>query len=199
MFTGIIEGAGFIRSRREGKGHLILQIQASFSLSSIKKGESISVNGCCLTVTKKEGKCFWTDLSQETLKRTNLGRLQDGERVNLERAVRLSDRMGGHLVSGHVDGIGRVVSINRNGAGVELTIGFSTELRPYLIPKGSIAVDGVSMTVNHLTKNRFTLVIIPHTLSKTNLGDHKVGDPVNLEVDMVGKYIVNYLRKRSRR
>ena len=190
MFTGIVEGTGAVQ------GHIQagqLQLRPSFSVRAIRIGESVSVNGCCLTVTQKRKNLIQADLSPETLKVTNLGKLTPGSHVNLERPVRLSDRLGGHLVSGHVDGIGRILSVKKDSKGSVIEIKIPKNLRRYLIPKGSIAVDGISMTINRLQRDRFDLVVVPHTLRQTNLKDRKRGDWVNLEVDMVGKYIEGLL------
>lgn len=195
MFTGIVAGTGrvdFVTSRGKGRR---LGIRPSFSLGRLRLGESVAVNGCCLTVAAKRGSLLEADLSRETLRVTNLGNLRRGDRVNLERPVRLSDRLGGHLVAGHVDGVGRILGVHKNGSGVEIRVGFPASLRRYLIPKGSVAVDGISMTVNRVTSREFTLVVIPHTLRKTNLAVCRRGDPVNLEVDIVGKYIESFVRK----
>lgn len=196
MFTGIVEGTGVIAKNVRVRKGAHLEIQPNFRLKSLRRGDSIAVNGCCLTVVGRRGRRFAADLSSETLRVTNLGRLRAGERVNLERPVRLSDRLGGHLVQGHIDAEGRVLAARRNGRGLVLEIGFSAPLRRYLIPKGSVAVDGVSMTVNGLKRDRFTLHAIPETLKVTNFRDRREGDLVNLEVDIVGKYIESFLRKR---
>lgn len=189
MFKGIVEGTGKVVRVTPLKNGSRLSIQTPFALSSVKKGDSIAVNGCCLTVVAKAGKAFAADLSHETLKVTNLKETRPGSFVNLERPLRLADRIDGHLVQGHVDGVGRVRSIKKPGDSWEIEVAFPKALRRYLIPKGSVAVDGISMTVNHLTPRSFTLVVIPHTFQATNLKAKRAGDPVNLEVDMVGKYL----------
>lgn len=189
MFKGIVEGTGKVVRVTPLKNGSRLSIQTPFALSSVKKGDSIAVNGCCLTVVAKAGKAFAADLSHETLKVTNLKETRPGSFVNLERPLRLADRIDGHLVQGHVDGVGRVRSIKKPGDSWEIKVAFPKALRRYLIPKGSVAVDGISMTVNHLTPRSFTLVVIPHTFQATNLKAKRAGDPVNLEVDMVGKYL----------
>ena len=194
MFSGIIEGTGRVLKIVPVAGGARLQIQSRVSLTTSKKGDSIAVNGCCLTITSKNGKSFWADLSRETLQVTHLKDLKKGELVNLERPIRLQDRLGGHLVMGHVDGVGTIRQIRPKGIAYEIEIEVPKKLRRYLIPKGSVAVDGISMTVNALTQNAFQLVVIPHTLKATNLKAKRAGDPVNLEVDMVSKYIENLLR-----
>ncbi len=192
MFKGIVEGTGRVRALRTRPDGARLELASSFPLSNCRIGASIAVNGCCLTVVKKNGREFAADLSHETLRVTNLGDLRPGDLVNLERPLRLNDLIDGHLVQGHVDGVGRVVRVEKGPEGSEITIGLPEGLRPYLIAKGSIAVDGISMTVNRLTRKTFTLVVIPHTLQVTNLKAKRSGDPVNLEVDMVGKYIESF-------
>lgn len=195
MFSGIIEGTGKVLKIDKKKKAARIRIQSPFSLSRSKIGDSVAVNGCCLTVAVKGKNLFEADLSGETLRVTNLGTLKPGDPVNLERPLRLTDRIGGHLVQGHVDGLGRILNLHRNGFSIEIQIGFPKNLRRYLIPKGSVAVDGISMTVNRLTRKSFTLVVIPHTLQRTDLKAKRVGDPVNLEVDMIGKYIESLMRK----
>ena len=197
MFTGIVEGTGEVRGIRKIKNRARLLIKAPFSLSRIKIGESLSVNGCCLTVVSKKRGIFEADLTYETLRGTNLGDLKKGDRINLERPLRLADRIGGHLVQGHVDGVGRVLRLWRNGSSVEIEVGLPKGLRRFIIPKGSIAVEGVSMTVNRLSRRSLLLVVIPHTLRTTNLGSKRVGDWMNLEVDLVGKYIQSLTRRRN--
>ena len=200
MFSGIVEGVGRIEKITLAKGGARLLVRSPFSLSSTKKGESIAVNGCCLTVAAKRKNLFEADLSGETLRVTNLGKLKVGNLVNLERPLRMNDRIGGHLVQGHVDGVGKIVAMRYVGANL-ITIQFPKHLRRYLIPKGSIAVDGISMTVNRLSPKSFSLVVIPHTLRMTNLKAKRAGDLVNLEVDLTGKYLATFfdLRQRSRR
>ncbi len=194
MFTGIIEGTGTVVDLRRGRRSARLRIRPSFSTRSLKRGDSVAVNGCCLTVSARQRGSFWSDLSPETLRVTNLGRFPSGARVNLERAVRASDRLGGHLVQGHVDGTGHVLSVKRNHSGVLMEVSVPESLRRFLIHKGSISVDGVSMTVQRFQKGHLTLVVVPHTLKVTNFRDRKAGDRVNLEVDIIGKYIEAFLR-----
>jgi riboflavin synthase len=189
VFKGIVEGTGKVVRVSPLKNGSRLSIQSPFVLSPVKKGDSIAVNGCCLTVVAKSGKTFEADLSHETLMVTNLNQIRPGTLVNLERPLRLSDRIDGHLVQGHVDGVGRIRSIRKAGDSWEIEVEIPRGLRRYLIPKGSVAVDGISMTVNRLTPRSFTLVVIPHTFQTTNIKAKRAGDPVNLEVDMVGKYL----------
>ena len=189
MFSGIVEGTGKLLKFKKQRSGAQLTLSTPFSLSGSKIGASVAVNGCCLTVTKKRGREFETDLSHETLRVTNLGKLKKGDLVNLERPMRLGDRIDGHLVQGHVDGVGKILSIKKVGESTEIAISLPKLLRRYLISKGSITLDGISLTINHLSPRSLTLVVIPHTLQVTNLKLKRVGDIVNLEVDMVGKYI----------
>ena len=195
MFTGLIETIGTVRIL-EGRGEgarlqLVTPLAVELSL-----GESLAVNGCCLTVTdlKEQGVSF--DLLGETLARTNLGALKEGNRVNLERALRADDRFGGHFVQGHMDTTAEVISAGRKGEDLQLRIDLPEAGARYLVEKGSIAVNGVSLTVASLEVDSFTLWIIPHTLRETNLGDLKQGDRVNLEYDMLAKYAERQLSLR---
>lgn len=200
MFKGIVEGTGTILKVIPLKNGCRLRIEAPFGLKAVKKGDSIAVNGCCLTAVAKSGRSFDADLSHETLRVTNLKDAKVGTLVNLERPLRLADRIDGHLVQGHVDGMGKILSIKKPGDSWEILVECPAELRCYVIPKGSITVDGISMTVNRLTPKSFTLVVIPHTFQVTNLKAKRAGDPVNLEVDMIGKYLeslTRYVRKKT--
>lgn len=199
MFTGIVEGVGCVKKleRRNSSARLIIGLSRKILLRNLKVGDSIAVNGCCLTVAQKSRDGIAADLSGETLRLTNLGQLLPGQWVNLERPMGVRSRFGGHLVQGHVDGVGKILTIRRNnGKGAEIRIGIPSRLRRYLMTKGSIAVDGISMTVHRLRGNYFTLVVIPHTLKSTNLKGRQVGDPVNLEVDIIGKYIESLASKK---
>jgi riboflavin synthase len=200
MFTGIIEGIGKIRKVETLPSSLRIWVEAPFSLSRERKGDSIAVDGCCLTLTQKNGKTFSADLSPETLKRTTLGALQSGMRVNLERPLTLQARLGGHLVQGHVDGVGVIRSARRKGGrgrpSIEMSVQFPKQLQKYLIEKGSVAVDGISLTVNRIKGNLFELCLIPHTQKLTALTGKKPGDRVNLEVDMMAKYIEQLMKNR---
>lgn len=208
MFKGIVEGTGKILKVVPLQKGVRLRIQSPFALKAVKNGDSIAVNGCCLTVVKRnppsppfsKGGSFDADLSHETLRVTNLKDVKVGSLVNLERPLRLSDRIDGHLVQGHVDGVGKILRMKKPGDSWEIDVECPQELRRYVIPKGSITVDGISMTVNRLTPKTFTLVVIPHTFQVTNLKARRAGDPVNLEVDMIGKYIESlggYGRKKT--
>ena len=188
MFTGLTLGLGEINSRRPKGAEFELTVTAGFDWSSpLALGESIAVSGVCLTVTETVGAGGFTAYaSGETLKRSTLGA---ASKVNLERALALGDRLGGHLVSGHVDGPGTVHSITRAGSSLIYKFGADPELMPFIVPKGSICIDGVSLTVNEVQDNSFTVNLIPHTSEITTLGLLRAGDTVNLETDLIGKYI----------
>ena len=175
---------------------MIFVLEADFELTDPEEGESIAVNGACLTARDIRGRRFGVDVSPESLARTGLGRLQSGSRVNLERALRLSDRLGGHLVSGHVDAQARVEERRSTGDFTLFTFALDPGLTRYIIEKGSVALDGVSLTVNSCERGRFAVSIIPHTLQVTTLGRLKPGDQVNVEVDMIGKYVEKMLAEK---
>ena len=192
MFTGIIEGTGRINKiERTGAGATI-NLSAGFSVEELKIGESIAINGVCLTVIKCDADGLVVELSPETLAKTSFQRIACGAKVNLERPLRLNDRLGGHLVSGHVDGVGRLVGKRNEGNSVVMEFSVPSEFCKYLIPKGSVAIDGISLTVVEIHGNQFTVAVIPHTLEVTILGDKKIGDEVNLEFDLVAKYIERF-------
>lgn len=189
MFTGIVQAIGRVR-RFEARGAAArLEIDAgALDHAAVVPGESIAVAGCCLTVLAPDAAGFAVDVSAETLARTTLGALAAGAGVNLERALRLADRLGGHLVSGHVDGVARIVSAPDGGAG-NWTFEVPAALTRYLAVKGSICVDGVSLTVNGVDARRFDATLIPHTLAATTFADRRIGDTVNLEVDLIARYL----------
>lgn len=193
MFTGIIQGKGKLFEIRSSGGAKIFGLEADFVIDNPEEGESIAVNGVCLTARNITGKRFYVDVSPESLSCTNIGTLAVGGVVNLERALRLSDRLGGHMVSGHVDGVSRVLSTNNVGKFVLFTFETPFGLDRYIIEKGSITIDGISLTVNSCDKTNFSVSIIPHTLSVTTLGRLAQGDSVNLEVDLIGKYVEKLL------
>jgi riboflavin synthase len=194
MFTGIILGKGTIVEKRSfGKG-LIVTLEADFDLTDPEEGESIAVNGVCLTAKNISGPRFSVDVSPESLVRTNLGGLLVNSKVNLERALRLSDRLGGHLVSGHVDAVASVLEKRPLGDFVQFTFGVPAGLGKYIIEKGSIAIDGTSLTVNSCDDKIFSIVVIPHTLEVTILGNAQEGSSVNIEVDLIGKYVEKLLQ-----
>lgn len=194
MFTGLIEELGAVKGIRSQSGGMRLSIAGKTVLDGMKAGDSIAVNGACLTVVEMSHSVFGADVSKETLTKTILGRLRVGDRVNLERAMRPTDRLGGHLVAGHVDAVGVIRTIERTGEASLFTFEAPPEVSRYLIYKGSIAVDGISLTVNEVQGERFTVTIIPHTARQTTLGFKKAGDPINLEADMIGKYVEKFMK-----
>jgi riboflavin synthase len=193
MFTGIIQGLGTVTDIRPSKQGMRLSVRSDFPLDDPKEGESIAVNGVCLTATTITERSFTADISPETVSRSTLRDAKAGLRVNLERALRLSDRLGGHLVSGHVDGVGRVVEKKALDQFTLFSCTIPKTLERYIIEKGSVTVDGISLTVNSCGNCRFSLAVIPHTAGVTTLGLRKVGDHVNIEVDLIGKYIEKLL------
>jgi riboflavin synthase len=188
MFTGIIEGMGTVREVGRGNG-MKIRLEADFPLSGTRTGDSIAVNGVCLTVVRIDGRVFYADVSPETALRSTLGRARPKERVNLERAISASGRFDGHMVLGHVDDIGAVAAKSSLGNSILLTIQAPESVRRYLVEKGSIAVDGVSLTINSCLPEGFSVSIIPHTAATTTIGAKKTGDPVNIETDIIGKYV----------
>jgi riboflavin synthase len=195
MFTGLIEGTGkLVRIEPRGKD-MSLRILASFDLAEFEIGESVSVDGVCLTVVSWEGRTFSVDVSQETLSRTTLARCRPGDEVNLERALRFGDRLGGHLVNGHVDGRAKVIARETKGESWVLVFEIGAELSRYLIEKGSVAVSGVSLTVNRCDDRSFEVNVIPHTARMTTMANLRVGDEVNIEVDIIGKYVEKFVNK----
>ncbi len=193
MFTGLIEEIGRMESLFSGERSLKLTITATKILEGIKLGDSISTNGVCLTVVHLTNNSFTADVMPETLRKTNLNKLKKGSMVNLERALKLSDRLGGHIVSGHIDGIGYIKEFIAEDNATWITIETSREIIKYIIPKGSIAIDGTSLTVVDVSDNCFRVSIIPITKYETILLKKPVGDEVNLECDMVGKYVERFL------
>ena len=195
MFTGIIEGLGTIKELQPAGQGKRITVEADFVLDQTKIGDSLAVSGACLTAVSIAGKRFEVDVSPETLAKTTFGRAKIGERVNLERALRLGDRLDGHLVSGHIDGMGTVKSKRPAGNAVVVTIGVAEPLLRYMIIKGSVAVDGISLTINDCDRNGFEVSIIPHTAKLTTIGFKDIGDLVNIETDMIGKYIERFITK----
>ena len=195
MFTGIVEELGVVRA----VGASRLAVGCRTVASDAEVGASMAVNGVCLTVVERSGEHLAFDLSEETLRRTSFARLSDGDRVNLERPLMLLGRLGGHLVQGHVDGVGEVTSLGRSDdGGAWLTVRAPADVGRYLVEKGSVCVDGISLTVAARDADTFSVALIPHTLEATTLGSARVGDPVNLEVDVIAKYVEALLDGRAR-
>jgi riboflavin synthase len=192
MFTGLIEAVGEVVETQPGAGGMRLTVRTVLA-PELTPGESVAVSGVCLTVVTAAGGCMQADVGPETLRVTTLGRLRAGSRVNLERPLRADGRLGGHFVQGHVDAVGAIAAVRPDEDFHWFTISFPPELAPYLVPKGSIAVDGISLTVAALARGRFDVQIVPFTMSHTSLESASAGDPVNLECDMVGKYVVRAL------
>ena len=193
MFTGIIEEIGKIERVVKGVNSSNLQIRADVALEGTGIGDSICTSGVCLTVTKLEGSCFEADVMAETMRRSKLGSFSDGSSVNLERAMRSDGRFDGHMVSGHIDGTGRIKAISREDNAVWLTVSAEETLLRYVVEKGSIAIDGVSLTVASVDPAGFRVSVIPHTGRETTLIKQKIGDEVNLECDIIGKYVEKLL------
>jgi riboflavin synthase len=192
MFTGIVTDVGRVRSIKQTDRDRRFEIQTAFDLSLVELGASISHAGCCLTVVDKGSDWFAVEVSGETLSKTTLGQWREGAPVNLERAARLGDELGGHIVSGHVDGVGEVLSVEPEGGSRRIRIRAPAPLHRYIAPKGSIAVEGVSLTVNEVEGDVFGVNIIPHTWEVTTLGALSAGDRVNLEIDMLARYLARW-------
>lgn len=203
MFTGLVEGLGkVVSTEMRGTGcRLVVELPESMAAagagSAVALGDSVAINGCCLTVIEIAGHNLSFDLGDETLKRTNLGGLRAKDGVNLERALAANARLGGHFVQGHVDGRGAVAEITRSGEWTTMVFRISESLSRYMVEKGSIAVDGVSLTIVESRPDRFSVMLIPHTLSATTLGRRTVGDSVNLEVDLLAKYVEKLISSRG--
>ena len=198
MFTGIIEEIGKIKSITRSSRSVALEIQAKKVLEDTKVGDSIATNGVCLTGTSLTGGGFRADVMPETMRRSNLGTLKPGDRVNLERALCLSSRLGGHIVAGHVDGTGRITDIQRDDIAVWITISADAQLLRYMIEKGSITVDGVSLTIAYVDEAVFRVSVIPHTQEETTLTGKHTGDIVNLENDMIARYVEKLMGKENK-
>jgi riboflavin synthase len=197
MFTGIIEGTGKLLAKRNAGGGMVFDLEAGFDLTDPEEGESIAVNGVCLTAYKISGRKFSVDVSPESLGRTILGALKVGGLVNMERALQLTDRLGGHIVSGHVDCVATVKERQPTGDFTLFTLSYPEEFSRYIIEKGSVTINGVSLTVNSCTVDSFEVSIIPHTLQVTGLGLLSRGSAVNIEVDIIGKYVEKMLLPRK--
>ena len=193
MFTGIIEEVGTVERVKKGRHSAVLTIRAETVLEGTKTGDSIAVNGICLTATGLTGGSFSADVMHETLNRSALAGLSTGARVNLERAMPAGGRFGGHIVAGHVDGVGKIVRIRRDDTAVWYTVEAGPEVLRYVVEKGSIAIDGISLTVAKVTQADFSISAIPHTVAQTVLRERREGDLVNLETDVIGKYVEKLL------
>ena len=197
MFTGIVEEMGVIKSIRKGASSAVLEIQAQVVLEDVHIGDSIAVNGVCLTATSFTPTTFTADVMHETLNRSSLANLRPGSRVNLERAMAANGRFGGHIVAGHVDGVGTVLQTRKDDNAIWYTIGASPEVLRYVVEKGSITIDGISLTVAKVTDADFSISAIPHTVAVTVLQDRKPGDTVNLETDIIDKYVEKLLTPQA--
>jgi riboflavin synthase len=193
MFTGIISHTGIFKEYRIGKQEMV--IETPELAARLEIGDSLAVNGVCLSLIRKEKNMLCFDLSKETLSRTSLGSLRRGERLNLELSLTLSSPLSGHLVTGHIDSTGKVIAVQKKGTGIRMTISFPADLGTYFIPKGSVAINGVSLTIVKLQSSSFDAEIIPITLKNSNLSLLKPGNTVNIECDILGKYVYNWLSK----
>ena len=193
MFTGIVEEIGVVKAIAKGTHSIKLSIKAKKVLENTQLGDSIAVNGVCLTVTFLASDYFIADVMPESMRKTNMGLLKIGDKVNLERALTLSSRLGGHIVSGHIDGTAKIIEMKKDDNAIILTIEVPRQLMKYIVEKGSVAVDGISLTVASLTDNTFSIAVIPHTLKETVLYYKKEGDKVNIENDVIGKYVERLL------
>lgn len=194
MFSGIVEEMGAVQAIEKGLAGAKFSILASAILDDLHVGDSVSVSGACLTATKIEDQSFFVDVSTETMNCTNFGTIAVGTPLNLERAMKLNARMGGHLVTGHIDGIGTLRAREQDGNAIYLTVEASEDIMRYCVPKGSITIDGISLTINSVTAHSFSVAIIPHTAKVTTIGLKQVGDAVNLESDLIGKYVERLLQ-----
>lgn len=193
MFTGLVEGTGTILSSVKSRHSTRLTLRPPSVIKGLRTGDSLAINGTCLTVIRPGGNRLAFDVLEETLRKTNLHALKPGDQVNLERPLRADSRLGGHFVTGHVDGMGTVKSFTPVGSDYRLVVECPRDLASLLVYKGSIAIDGISLTVADVAKNIITIWIIPHTRKVTNLASRKAGDKVNLEMDILGKYVLNFM------
>ena len=195
MFTGIIEAIGSVaRLQQLGSDWRLAINSEKLDLSDVVLGDSIAVNGCCLTVVELEKNIFSADVSNESMRCTALGEFKEGTRVNLEKAMLASGRLGGHIVSGHVDGVGTLIESREDGASISLVYEAPKEIAKYIAGKGSVCIDGISLTVNEVSGQKFTVNVIPHTQTETIIGDYKAGQNVNLEVDIIARYLERLLQ-----
>ena len=197
MFTGIVEDKGrVVRLERQGQVNR-MTLEVPIGLTELSLGDSINVNGACLTIVEKKGQVITVDISSETLQRTNLSDIRGGTEVNLERALRLADRLGGHFVTGHVDGIGTIVEKRKEGDFFHIRIRTPQSVMKYIVQKGSIAIDGISLTVNECQGDEIRITLIPFTLQRTTLLEKRVGERVNVETDILGKYVESLLGRKE--
>lgn len=192
MFTGIISSMGTVETLIKSDAGVRLTMHVDFDLDDVEIGASISHAGCCLTVVSKQGRSYDLDVSNETLSLTNLGQWQEGSKVNIERALKIGDELGGHIISGHVDGLAKLISVKQDGDSYRLTFEAPAPLHRFIAPKGSVALDGISLTVNEVEGQTFGVNIIPHTWLHTTLSKTTVGDSVNLEVDRLARYAARW-------
>src|SRR4030043_340573 len=199
MFTGIVEGKGRVL-KVDHRGEMKqLTVEVAFDLTEMQLGDSININGVCLTVVERRGRAISVDLSSESLQKTNLARVREGDQVNLERAFRLTDRLGGHIVTGHIDGMGKILEKKEERDFLRLRIRIPESISRYVVQKGSIAIDGISLTVNESQNEEIQLTLIPYTIEKTTLINKKVGDRVNIEADILGKYVEKLLSQEDKK
>lgn len=198
MFTGIVEEIGKIKNIRHGSLSSIITVEANTVTKETNLGDSIAVNGVCLTVVKISDNFFDADVMAETLRHSNLRSIQKGDLVNLERAMSANGRFGGHIVAGHVDNIGKISNLKKEDNAVWVTIECSSDLLKYIVYKGSVALDGISLTVADVTENSFSVSVIPHTRQETTLLTKKIGDEINIECDVIGKYVENMLKFKEK-
>jgi riboflavin synthase len=198
MFTGIIEETGIVRSIQKGAKSAVLTIECKKLFDDLKLGDSVATNGVCLTITSIKNQTFTADVMNETLMKSSLGSLMIGSRVNLERAMLVSSRFGGHIVSGHIDGFGKVTSIKKDDIATWYTISTTPQIMLFIVEKGSIAIDGISLTVASVSHDSFRVSVIPHTARETTLSEKKIGSVVNLENDILGKYIKKFTQDNTR-
>jgi riboflavin synthase len=197
MFTGIIEDIGVIANINKMAGRWEISLKTALPPATIKEGDSISVDGVCLTVTKLSNNTFFVDASLETLRLTTLKDKRAGQKLNLERAMSAENRFGGHLVTGHIDGVGSIIEKKKEGDSTQLIIEVSPLLSRYIVGKGSIAIDGISLTVNEQRDNIFSVNIIPYTVSRTTIGEKNLRDAINIETDIIGKYVESFITKNK--
>lgn len=197
MFTGIITDIGTVKSVDNASGDVRLGIETAYDLSTVDMGASIACSGCCLTVVAQKDNVFYVDVSAESISKTTIGSWGEGSRINLERALKVGDELGGHIVSGHVDGLAKLISITPEGDSYRLKFDVPQDLACFIAPKGSVSLDGISLTVNEVEGNQFGVNIIPHTWEHTTLSDRKEGDDIHLEIDMLARYMARMLEVRA--